>query len=189
MFIICSKGRQFSTLNKEIVYINLFWCFRSYESTNRQKHTTAVLDFINQSNLNCGALLTACRNSSYTFSLSKPSLWSMQICKTIFHAINIRKRCNINSHSKKVQLEHSLESSTILICNVNLRASQGMGWSVPYNTTQNNTMQHSAIEHITTHCHILQSSMLQCMHRSKMGHENVKLRSLIVRYQCKTLKK
>ena len=29
-------------------------------------------------NLNWGAFLTLARSSSYTFSLSKPSLWSMQ---------------------------------------------------------------------------------------------------------------
>merc|ERR1719466_1546 len=36
-----------------------------------------VLDLRNQSNLNCGAFLTQLRSSSYTFSLSSPSLLSM----------------------------------------------------------------------------------------------------------------
>ena len=44
--------------------------------------TWAVLDLRNQSNRNCGALLHAILSSSYTFSLSNPSLCSMQIWRT-----------------------------------------------------------------------------------------------------------
>ena len=42
--------------------------------------TKAVLDLINQSNRNCGALRMAVRILSYTFSLSNPSLCNIQIC-------------------------------------------------------------------------------------------------------------
>ena len=44
-----------------------------------QRITWAVLDLRNQSKRNCGALLQAILSSSYTFSLSNPSLCNMQI--------------------------------------------------------------------------------------------------------------
>lgn len=49
------------------------------------RHTCAVLDFRNQSNRNCGALLQAILSSSYTFSLSNPSLCSIQIWRGKYH--------------------------------------------------------------------------------------------------------
>ena len=47
----------------------------------RSALTRAVLDLMNQSNRNWGALRMAVRISSYTFSLSKPNLCSMHICE------------------------------------------------------------------------------------------------------------
>ena len=56
--------------------------------------TWAVLDLRNQSNRNCGALLHAILSSSYTFSLSNPSLCSMQIWRT--------KKVQVYQHSSFV---------------------------------------------------------------------------------------
>lgn len=51
------------------------------QSHTRPYFTMAVLDLRNQSKRNCGELRMHWRSSSYTLSLSKPSLWSMQMRK------------------------------------------------------------------------------------------------------------
>lgn len=51
------------------------------QSTHKLKFTMAVLDLRNQSKRNWGELRIHWRNSSYTLSLSKPSLWSIQMRK------------------------------------------------------------------------------------------------------------